>query len=135
MKPHCLSTLDSPLPIHPLSNFLIISKCFYTSLNLAFQEDGLRKKKVQTNKMRISILTLGEISVPISSELSQCNIHSFSSVANLLPLPPMQYLIHCFSFVANLLPLPWKGPSYQTQPVHLAAKFQLYTRDPRNPDL
>jgi hypothetical protein len=40
MKPNCLSTLDSPLPIHPLSNFLIISKCFYTSLNLAFQEDG-----------------------------------------------------------------------------------------------
>ncbi len=63
MKPHCLSTLDSPLPIHPLCNFLIISKCFYTSLNLAFQEDGFWKKKVQTNKMRISILTLGEIFV------------------------------------------------------------------------
>jgi hypothetical protein len=42
---------------------LIISKCFYTSLNLAFQEDGFWRKKVQTNKMRISILTLGEIFV------------------------------------------------------------------------
>ncbi len=61
MKPHCLSTLDLPLPIHPFSNFLIISKCFYTSLNLAFEEDGFQRKKVQTNKMKISVLMLGEI--------------------------------------------------------------------------
>ncbi len=45
MKPHCLGTSDLPLPIHPLSNFLIISKCFYTSLDLAFEEDGYPKKE------------------------------------------------------------------------------------------
>jgi hypothetical protein len=50
MKPHCLNTLDLPLPIHPLSKFLIISKCFYTSLNLAFEEDGFRKEKYKLIK-------------------------------------------------------------------------------------
>ncbi len=115
MKPHCLSTLDLPLPIHPLSNFCIISKCFYTSLNLAFEEDGFKNKKYKLIKWESASWRRGNLSVAMSSELSQCNIHSFSSVASLLHLPPIEYLIHCFSFVANLLPLPWKGPSYRTQ--------------------
>jgi hypothetical protein len=87
------------LPIHPLSNFLIISKCFHTSLNLAFEEDCFWKIKVQTNKMRISVLTLGEIF------LFQCLLNWANAIFIPSLLWPTFYPYHqCnISFIASLL--------------------------------